>query len=443
MKTFSAVEIGSRRLAAAHARANGRGAEIVRAETAEVPPGPEGLREAAGRCGLSGARAVLVVPRRHAIFREFELPEGTPEELAAMARFQAERRLPLPPDRVRYTFLEAGRAGGKVRIQLVAVPREVLDPAVAGLEGAGVKVVGATVSTFALAGRVPADEVGMVVALGDEEVEILVVEGGRVELSRSVPGADRARVLGEVERTRAAYAARSGGREPARVVVAGEDEAARELARALGEALGREVVAVGPGTLETAPAAGACAGWARPGGLPDLLRPPEAPRRFRWTRLRRAGALGAAALVLLIVWSQVALADRRRALEVKRRALAKLQPQVAEVTRLNRQTALAHQWYRDRNTWLPVLEVLRRNVDTSRLWIVTAAFEDPGTVRLQGKARDDKPVYELVSALEKTGLFGPIKIERIIPNSDKGEYRHDFTVEARLAGTDGRRRAGR
>ncbi|HXG62030.1 MAG TPA: hypothetical protein VNO22_11675 [Planctomycetota bacterium] len=371
MKAFWAVEIGSRRLAAAHARANGRGAEIVRLETAELS-GPEGVREAAARCGLSGGRAVVVVPRRHAIFREFELPEGTPEELAAMARFQAERRLPLPPERVHMAFVELGRAEGKVRMQLAAVPREVLDPAVAALEGAGVKVVGATVSTFALAGRVPPDEAGMVVAFGDGEVE-----------------------------------------------------------------------AAGPGTLETAPAAGACAAWARPGGLPDLLRPPEPPRRFRWTRLHRAGALAGAALVLLLVWSQAALADKRRELELKRAALAKLQPQVAEVTRLGRQTALAHQWYRDRNTWLPVLGALRRNVDTSRLWIVTATFEDPGVVRLQGKARDDKPVYELVSALEKTGLFGPIKIERIIPNADRGEYRHDFTIEARLAGTDGRRKGAR
>ena len=442
MKAFWAVEIGSRRLAAAHARANGRGAEIVRLETAELS-GPEGVREAAARCGLSGERAVVVVPRRHAIFREFELPEGTPEELAAMARFQAERRLPLPPERVRMAFVELGRAEGKVRMQLAAVPREVLDPAVAALEGAGVKVVGATVSTFALAGRVPPDEAGMVVAFGDGEVEILVADRGRVEFSRAVAGGDRERVAAEVERTRAAFAARSGGREPGRVVVAGEDEAARDLARALGEALGREVEAAGPGTLETAPAAGACAAWARPGGLPDLLRPPEPPRRFRWTRLHRAGALAGAALVLLLVWSQAALADKRRELEIRRAALAKLQPQVAEVTRLGRQTALAHQWYRDRNTWLPVLGALRRNVDTSRLWIVTATFEDPGVVRLQGKARDDKPVYELVSALEKTGLFGPIKIERIIPNADRGEYRHDFTIEARPAGTDGRRKGAR
>lgn len=443
MKTLSAVEIGSRRLAAVEVRANGRGAEIVRAETVELSSGPEGVREAAGRCGLSGARVVLVVPRRHAIFREFELPEGTPEELVAMVRFQAERRLPLPLERVRYTFVEAGRAEGKVRIQLVAVPREVLDPAVAALEGAGVKVVGVTVSTFALAARAPAEGTGLVVALGDGEAEILVADRGRVELTRAVPGADRARLVSEVERTRAAFAARSGGRELERVMVAGEDEAAQDLARALGQELGREVVAAGPGTLETAPAAGACAGWVRPEGLPDLLRPPEPPRRFRWTRLHRAAGAAGAAVLVLLVWSQAVLGDKRRVLESRRAELAKLQPQVAEVTRLGRQAALAHQWYRDRNTWLPVLEALRKNVDTSRLWIVTATFEDPGIVRLQGKARDDKPVYELVSALEKTGLFGPLKIERIIPNNDRGEYRHDFTVEARLAGTDGRRRTGR
>ncbi|MFN3486041.1 MAG: hypothetical protein ACK44W_11245, partial [Planctomycetota bacterium] len=126
---------------------------------------------------------------------------------------------------------------------------------------------------------------------------------------------------------------------------------------------------------------------------------PRAPRwGSGWRGFPGGGGGGGAALLVLLVWSQAVLGDKRRVLESRRAELAKLQPQVAEVTRLGRQTALAHQWYRDRNTWLPVLEALRKNVDTSRLWIVTATFEDPGIVRLQGKARDDKPVYELVWA---------------------------------------------
>jgi len=101
------------------------------------------------------------------------------------------------------------------------------------------------------------------------------------------------------------------------------------------------------------------------------------------------------------------------------------------------QTQRANQWFKTRNCYIDVLTALRQNVNTSSLWIVNASFEDPGLLRLQGKARDDSNVTDFVTALKKTGKFGNIAIERVdTSKSESGIYRKDFTVNAQLAGID-------
>ncbi|RPH40684.1 MAG: hypothetical protein EHM91_10850, partial [Planctomycetota bacterium] len=141
---LTAIELGTKTLTAVTVKINGRGPEIVQSGTADLGGvDAESIRIALGKTGVSGPRGVLIVPRALALLRELELPAGTPDELVAMVRFQVEREMPLPLDQVRYSYIETGRADGKVRIQVAAVPREVLDPAVTAVEAAGMKVAGA------------------------------------------------------------------------------------------------------------------------------------------------------------------------------------------------------------------------------------------------------------------------------------------------------------
>src|SRR5580765_8303558 len=84
----------------------------------------------------------------------------------------------------------------------------------------------------------------------------------------------------EVHRTLLSYAAKSPGQEIGKIVLAGEGPEAVELAAAVGKLLRREVTSVGPGSLETAIAAGVCSGLLRGLAMPDLLHPPVAMRKF-------------------------------------------------------------------------------------------------------------------------------------------------------------------
>jgi hypothetical protein len=446
-----AIELGTRRLTAVQARVNGQGAEIVRSASAELAAAdPGSLRAAIEKCGVAGERAVLVVQRGQSVLRDLELPEGTPDELVSMVRFQVERELPFPLDQVRYSFVETARGGGKVRVQVAAVPRDVLDPAVAALEGAGVKVAGAYVSSFGLLSLYRNGGPAALVEVAGGEAEILVVDQGRMEFSRSAPlveGAEPASVAEEVDRTLLAWAARAPGKRVEKVVLAGEGEQAGELARALRARLTHEVAQVGPGDLDTAAAAGVCVGLSRGVAMPDLLHPPVVVRKFRLTHAHRVAGLALVVVALVVAWSQIRLAGRRSLLEEKKEALARLQPRAADVTRMSRQTLQAHEWYRDRNTWVRTLEILRAHIRTSDLWITGASFEETGIVRLQGKTRDDRHATALAAAIKahrdpktKAPHFSDATVQKVTPNSDKGEYRKDFTIEAHLVGSEAKRR---
>lgn len=436
---LTVIEIGPGRLSAAQGKLNGKGPEILRLGSAELADlEVASVKAALEKAGVVGPKAVLVVPRGLAILRDLELPAGTPEELAAMVRFQVERDVPVPLSELRYSFVEAGREGGKVRVQVAAAQREPLEKAVAALEAAGLKVAGAVVSSYGLLGpRADGPGPAALVEVSAGEAEILVADAGRMELSRTahLPEGDVAAALAEeIERTLRAWSAKSPGRDVGRVVLAGEGAEAEALAKAVEGRLAKGVRAAGPGDLETATAAGICLGLLRGAAIPDLLHPPSTKKRFSPTRAHRIGAGAAALLLLLFVASRIALSERRSFLESQRAELRDLEPRAADVLKTRRETARAHQWYRDRNVWLGTLQAMRGAVDPQSLWITGATFDAEGNVRLQGKARDDRHVTALVGALEKSGQFASIKAPDVKQNNDRGEYRRDFVVQGTLAG---------
>src|SRR6185295_963034 len=276
-----------------------------------------------------------VVSRAQALLRELELPAGSADELVAMVRFQVEREMPLPRDQVRYSYIETGRSDGKVRVQVVAVPRELIDPAVTAVEAAGMKVAGAYVSSFGLLSLYGQAEPAALVEVAGGEAEILVASSGRMEMSRTAPleeGFSAQDIAQEIHRTLLSYAAKAPGQEVGKIVLAGEGSDASELAAAVGKLLRRDVAPVGPGSLQTATPAGICASLLRGVVMPDLLHPPTAVRKFTLTRNHRLGLLGAGVLLMLFIWSQVSIASKRSDLDKKKSLLASLQPRAAVVT---------------------------------------------------------------------------------------------------------------
>ncbi|HXX95333.1 MAG TPA: hypothetical protein VEN81_17045 [Planctomycetota bacterium] len=444
MSVLTAIELGARTLTAVQVRVTGETAEIVKSGTAALDAvDAASAGKALQKCGISATRAILLVQRGQALLRDLELPESPPDQLVSMVRFQVEKEIPLPIDQIRYSYIETGRSQGKVRVQVVAVPREVLDPAIAAIEGAGVKVTNLYVTSFGLLSLARKDELVALVEVSGEEAEILVADQGSMPLSRTASmaeGFDLERVVQEVNRTLLSFSAKSSAREIKKVILAGEGPQASELAQSLRQRLSREVVCVGPGDLETAAAVGICRSVSLGLAIPDLLNPPTFVKKFRLTRLHRAVALAVIIVGLLVAWSQSAISSKTKELDGKRAELKILEPRAAEILQLSRQTALAHQWYGERNLWIEVLKAFQQNINTDNLWIRVASFDESGVIRLQGKARDDQQVFDLAKALKKTGVFQDIIPDHFTNSTDKGEYRKDFILTAHQAGYDAKKR---
>jgi len=302
------------------------------------------------------------------------------------------------------------------------------------------KVAGAYVSSFGLLSLCDNGEPAALVEVGGGEAEILVTDRGRMEFSRTAPledGFSPDHVAQEIRRTLLSYGTKGAARPVDRILLAGEGPDATAFATAVGLALDRSITTVGPGTLQTASAAGVCAGLLRGTAMPDLLHPPVVVRKFKLTRRHRIAALAAGVVLMLFVWSQIAIASKRSDLEKKKLLLANLQPRATALAKTIQETQRADQWFRTRNVWIDVLTSLRQNMSTSNLWIVTASFDDPGFIRIQGKARDDNHVTDFVTALKNSKKFATVAIERIDLNKgEKPEYKKDFTVNAVLAGVD-------
>jgi Tfp pilus assembly PilM family ATPase/Tfp pilus assembly protein PilN len=463
MSNLTVVSVGEKTLGVVSARSTPSGVELVRAASAPLPDdfakSEAGVRAATlkgalSACGGPNGRTALAIPRSMAILREFDLPKGSAEELLQMARFQIEKEMPLPMDQVRYSYVETPGPEGKVHVSMAAVPKDKLEPLMAVLAEAGCHVQSAYVSAFGLASLLPTDaklEGGSaLVGLADGALEVLVVEAGAVALSRSVPMREASPdgMATEVNRAMLSYGARGAGHEVKRVLVAGEGGDADEMVAALKERLGTSVdrlvlngwitrqgdVKVG---LDLAATAGVCVGALRGHvAMPNVLKTPAVVKTFKLKPAHRIAILASAILIALIAWSQMALSDRRNELDKLKAELKSLEPDAAAVRQMKERVKLVSLWDEARYPYVEVFEALRQKIDPKKLWLTTFALDDTGAMRVQGKAKSDNHVQEMVAALQsqKSKVFDKVEVEYTKATQDKSDYRVDFAVKLRVAG---------
>lgn len=423
------LEVDDKEVALLSARSAGRGIELVRSETVPVQGD---LKGALARLRGAEKRVILVVPRAQAILRDFELPASTQEELIQMVRFQVEKEMPLPPDQIRYSFVETGRSEGKVRVQVAAVPNRVLAPILDGLAAADIRVDVATVSTFGLANLV-AGRAEPVVVFGasGQTAEVFVYDGGTVALSRSaslpkeLPMKDF--VDNEVQRTILAWQARGEGRKVPAVV----DATTREGLGLNGELLSRENVFW---DSRTPALAGVCLGaiTAR-APMPDLLHPPVAVKRIQIPKAWRIGGLAVAVLGLVIFLSQKILADKDKELKSLQGQLRLRKPEVDQVKRKDANTRIARQWREDRFPWAQLfLELHKTKLKKEQLQLTAVTVGEKGSVTITGKAQSPE-VYEIFrSELEGSSYLKSVKTAGPLTPISEGTYRNKFTLKAEL-----------
>lgn len=193
------------------ARAGGR-FRISRSAVVPTPPGGwmEGgpgdpqvlgpaIRRAFEQAGIRHRQVNTALSGRAVVVREIRLPNMPEEELAQAVRFEAERYLPAGSKEaaVDFQILEQVQEGQTSRLDVlfVAARRELVDAFTSALQQARVVPEVLEVTFFALMRlfQQEAREGAVVlVDLGAESSDILVVHKGRLRLARTVPVAGNA-----------------------------------------------------------------------------------------------------------------------------------------------------------------------------------------------------------------------------------------------------------
>ncbi len=277
----------------------------IATEKLEGPPEAHGaeisswLRRFDEEGALEGARVTVVVDRGATLFAQLQVPAAAAENIGDVVRYELDRLFPVPPDSLYYDTLvrPVGSVGERVAVTVIAVPRIVVDTAVAAVSEAGLPVAAVTVEPAALvdfaayAGKAAGDLFAICTRSAGRD--ILTLGSGGMLVSSHHVARDQSRAAAVARDMEISLPERSGDTP---VVVAEEPAAEDELQLAGlggGEALGFPRV---PSTGEIV-AAGAALARLGESAAPVNLLPAEMIRKASGLGLREMG-LSAAVLLL-------------------------------------------------------------------------------------------------------------------------------------------------
>ena len=413
--------------------------------------------------GVRGAQVSLCLPRRETLLRRLIVPAAEGDELTTLVRFQAEREVPFPLERMAlaHAILGPSPGGAGVEVVLAAVRQELVDQRTAAARSAGLQVQAVEVGPFpavrCLLRHAPApagssaegSELTVLVDVGVHSTEIALVQNRSMVASRSGsiglnhetagdPVALATSVADEVSRTIHSWARDSYAR-PSRVVVCGGGALVDGLVEALHEKLTAPVERLEPpgadGSLPAALLACATGLVSNPAdaGVPHLdLAGVEAVRREQAVRRRRVSGVAAAlaATLLVILGGWYILDSRQREVADLSARLETLRPQVNAARKRGHMLATLRTWEAKRSVPLETLLELSEAIPDSA-WLERLSLALDGRLRITGRASNEEAVEQLLSALSRSRLWSTARFESI--RRREGSQGVEFVITARMA----------
>jgi len=387
------------------------------------------------------------LPRSAVTVKPIELPEVG--ELAEMVRFELERHVPFPADDAPFDFTplpaEPGApaaADGGRRVLLAAADRRVVDTAIRMAQEAGLRPTSVTIASHDLVDLVRAPR-GRRIAWAHRvgaDVEILLLVGGSLALSRIVSSGDDTALAAEIRRSLAVV--RWHGIDE--VWISGDSDAPGAPSTGALSALGTPVTAP-PYTLQAAALlagvegehrgvrqlAAAVAAGRRVRSL-DLIPAALRPRRLTRSQIITAGVAAATAVVVLAALLMPGYRDRSR-LAALNADINRLAPEVRAIERLQQELdrnkkLLATVETLEANAIrpLPVLRELTELLPTDA-WLTLLSLDTKGA-ELTGQAA---AASTLIPLLENSPRFERVEFASPVT---RGRDKEQFRIVARWEG---------
>lgn len=377
----------------------------------------------------------LVIPRQFVILREFTVPSGTPEELISMVRFQIEKEMPLPMDKMRWTFVDLQKVEGKHRILAVAAPVDVVDGWVETLTKVGLKVKACYTTTMGLSRWMPNRD--DLYALGyqfDEAFEVLIVNRGRFAASNTIGthGLSERDLADEINRSVLSFMARFPNDHVKHLYLAEDRPQLRER---LAETLHAEPLRLEPGDLppEAAPMMGLVRALAsKDSGVRDLLKAPAVVKKLKLGSRQRVAILAAAALVIAYLYLWLSASDREAELNRLKGDLKTTTSKYKALGVVKKQVDTAEEWSLHRRRWLDIVKAISDLVDTKEMYVVSLTLDDDGKVNLVGRAKNRQLGPLLAQKIESLEIFHDAIFDKNSPVDDKQGYSIEFSILAKL-----------
>lgn len=446
-----AVEIGARQIEAMEVEIRGADARILRYGAAPVSETAwddlrgqresivQALRAAMSSSGIKSARVVTCVPRRFVTIKYARLPQGSPEQVGGMVRFEAQQYIPFPIEEVVLDHQIVSEATDDMATVVIAAARSsLINDLLAIFDKAGLDVSRVSVTSLALAEHLRDETMPTAICRqAGGQLDIAVAGAGRVLFSRSaevMPDDSEAApgdaLIGELARSLASFQNEHRAQPVGKLVVAqATSPATDQMTDAIAAALQMDVVHLSLPGVDGGPANGAgvvALGLAYHESAVAIssvnLVPAERVARQAEARRRtiaRLTAVAAVAALVVVAWmGQRALAsharERRLAVTANSR-LKRLEPTVkkaqADAEALQRTfMTVNHGLGRDK----PVVDVLKVVSDAlpkaGGLQLTQLTFDRNGPVVLHGTAEKQVTVTEFLVGLQTAGIFAEARL---------------------------------
>jgi type II secretion system protein L len=446
--TFAILQFDERLISLLRARRSDKGVDVVETERLYGEWPAEGdlqkaLKEFVKEHRLAGGPVYTVLPRHEMSARILDLPSQERGEIDNMIRLSAEEYVPFPvEDLVIGQCVLQRREDGNARVFAVFAHKDVVERHARSLREAGIEPERIYSSTTCLASAAAAahrggDERYALVNLSSGGIEVLVMNGSRLEYGRGVashrkgslrdvPLEDLVEEIGlELRASLSAYRRESeDGEEVERIYLCSEWADPGLLADRLGETSGyrceaaqgiRALAAGGGEDLAALPAAALGAALAAQGRAMhavDLEPPSLAGSRAAVSRKRKLMGAGAVLAALLVAaggyYAQAVYLRTAYIAELTAQADA-LRPAAESVAEKSRQLRILQSQVDPSGSALEVLSKVMELAPASGLTLVQFTYERGVKADLLGRARSTEEIDQFALALRERG--GPLFVD--------------------------------
>ncbi len=433
LRRVVAFEIGSDAVTASEIELRGDETRILRHGSARVAGDiwddlagrreelTQAIKSAAASAGIRSKQAAVVIPRRYVTVKYARLPQGSPEQIAGMVRFEAQQYVPFAIDDAVLDHQITSDAGDDMTtVMIVAARRSLVNDLLAAFDRASIDVTHVSVSSLALAEHVRSEPMPVaILAIWPERVDMAVAAAGRLLFSREadisdLSGTDPGALVAEISRSLAAYQNEHRTQPIERLVLVDHASGGPELVTRLSDDLNIPVsvmdasaaASLGLALHQSAEAISAI----------NLIPPQRVERRAEARRkaVVRLTAVVVCALVAVGAWAVqqgvAAQSKERRLAAFENRRLRALQTALKKIQDDRDKLSATYRVVsvglgRDR----PVVDVLKTVSDAmpkaGGIYLTQLTFDRNGPVVIHGAADDHQAVTSFLTGLQDSGVF--------------------------------------